>query len=167
MMPQMITQNSSIHWPRPNEFTQYYNHDIKKESVMSNEHINNTHHVLLNSSPGPLMGLNMLSASYNDDFDPDSDDDAETSLDESGMSFAMSQSQSSLPHVHCKKPKNRWSKEEDEMLNRLCEQYGTTNKDWKLIATHFHAPARTEYQCQQRWQKVLNPDLIKGELFYF
>jgi len=56
------------------------------------------------------------------------------------------------------KVKNRWTKEEDELLNRLCEQFGT--KDWKLIKQHFSA--RTEYQCQQRWQKVLNPALIKG-----
>ena len=60
------------------------------------------------------------------------------------------------------KPKNRWSKEEDELLNRLCEQYPTASKDWKLISSNFTNPPRTEYQCQQRWQKVLNPDLIKG-----
>ena len=43
-------------------------------------------------------------------------------------------------------------------MNKLCEQYGT--KDWKLISKYF--VKRTEYQCQQRWQKVLNPTLIKG-----
>ena len=60
------------------------------------------------------------------------------------------------------KPKNRWSKEEDELLNRLCEQFPTSSKDWKLISSNFMNPVRSEYQCQQRWQKVLNPDLIKG-----
>ncbi len=43
-------------------------------------------------------------------------------------------------------------------MNNLCEQYGT--KDWKMISKYFIK--RTEYQCQQRWQKVLNPTLIKG-----
>ena len=60
------------------------------------------------------------------------------------------------------KPKNRWSKEEDELLNRLCDQYPASSKDWKLISSNFVSPLRSEYQCQQRWQKVLNPDLIKG-----
>lgn len=43
-------------------------------------------------------------------------------------------------------------------MNKLCEEYGT--KDWKQIAKFFIK--RTEYQCQQRWQKVLNPNLVKG-----
>lgn len=60
------------------------------------------------------------------------------------------------------KPKNRWSKDEDDLLNRLCEQSPPNSKDWKQISLHFTQPPRTEYQCQQRWQKVLNPDLIKG-----
>ncbi|KAM7255992.1 hypothetical protein ACFE04_011733 [Oxalis oulophora] len=33
-------------------------------------------------------------------------------------------------------------------------------KSWKKIAEFF--PARSEVQCLHRWQKVLNPDLIKG-----
>jgi myb proto-oncogene protein len=61
------------------------------------------------------------------------------------------------------KPKNRWSKEEDDLLNRLCEPSACNGgRDWKQISLHFKHPPRTEYQCQQRWQKVLNPDLIKG-----
>lgn len=60
------------------------------------------------------------------------------------------------------KPKNRWTKEEDELLNHLCEQYPGNSKDWKAISLNFTIPPRTEYQCQQRWQKVLNPELIKG-----
>ena len=60
------------------------------------------------------------------------------------------------------KIKKRWSKEEDDILNRLCEQYPPNNRDWKLMSLHFENPPRSEYQCQQRWQKVLNPDLIKG-----
>nr|XP_033795560.1 transcriptional activator Myb isoform X2 [Geotrypetes seraphini] len=54
--------------------------------------------------------------------------------------------------------KTRWTREEDEKLKRLVEQNGT--EDWKVIASFL--PNRTDVQCQHRWQKVLNPELIKG-----
>ncbi|XP_055391669.1 transcriptional activator Myb isoform X1 [Bubalus kerabau] len=46
----------------------------------------------------------------------------------------------------------------DEKLKKLVEQNGTD--DWKVIANYL--PNRTDVQCQHRWQKVLNPELIKG-----
>ncbi|XP_054832583.1 transcriptional activator Myb isoform X1 [Eublepharis macularius] len=54
--------------------------------------------------------------------------------------------------------KTRWTREEDEKLKQLVEQNGT--EDWKVIANFL--PNRTDVQCQHRWQKVLNPELIKG-----
>ncbi|XP_060095831.1 transcriptional activator Myb isoform X4 [Heteronotia binoei] len=54
--------------------------------------------------------------------------------------------------------KTRWTREEDEKLKQLVEQNGT--EDWKVIANFL--PSRTDVQCQHRWQKVLNPELIKG-----
>ncbi|XP_026148448.1 myb-related protein A isoform X2 [Mastacembelus armatus] len=54
--------------------------------------------------------------------------------------------------------KVKWSRDEDEKLKGLVEQHGTDS--WKLIATFF--PGRTDGQCKHRWQKVLNPDLVKG-----
>jgi hypothetical protein len=33
-------------------------------------------------------------------------------------------------------------------------------KNWQKIAEYLEM--RTEAQCQHRWQKVLNPDLVKG-----
>ncbi|XP_032876830.1 transcriptional activator Myb isoform X1 [Amblyraja radiata] len=54
--------------------------------------------------------------------------------------------------------KTRWTREEDEKLKKLVEQHGT--EDWKIIANFL--PNRTDVQCQHRWQKVLNPELIKG-----
>ncbi|XP_062920541.1 myb-related protein A isoform X5 [Mobula hypostoma] len=57
----------------------------------------------------------------------------------------------------CKKVK--WiPDEQDEKLKKLVEEHGT--EDWNFIASHFHN--RTDVQCQHRWQKVLNPELIKG-----
>ncbi|XP_046883056.1 myb-related protein A-like [Hypomesus transpacificus] len=54
--------------------------------------------------------------------------------------------------------KIKWSRDEDEKLKRLVEQYGSD--DWIFIANHFKK--RTDVQCQHRWQKVLNPELVKG-----
>ncbi|XP_060628254.2 myb-related protein B [Anolis sagrei] len=53
--------------------------------------------------------------------------------------------------------KVKWSREEDELLNSLVNQFG---HDWKFLASHF--PNRTEQQCQYRWLRVLNPVLVKG-----
>ncbi|GAB1605008.1 myb-related protein A-like isoform X2 [Argonauta hians] len=54
--------------------------------------------------------------------------------------------------------KGRWTKEEDNLLREVVGQHGLN--DWKLIAGYL--PDRTCVQCQHRWLKVLNPDLVKG-----
>lgn len=51
----------------------------------------------------------------------------------------------------------KWTKTEDNMLKTLVEQYG---EKWDLIALELKD--RSDIQCQQRWTKVVNPDLIKG-----
>uniref|UniRef100_W8B9G9 Myb protein n=1 Tax=Ceratitis capitata TaxID=7213 RepID=W8B9G9_CERCA len=51
----------------------------------------------------------------------------------------------------------RWSRAEDNLLKGLVGQFGD---QWELIAPQFKD--RTEQQVQQRWAKVLNPELIKG-----
>lgn len=53
--------------------------------------------------------------------------------------------------------KGRWSKDEDTKLKQLVEEY---QERWDVISSLF--PHRTDVQCQQRWQKVVNPDLVKG-----
>jgi hypothetical protein len=53
--------------------------------------------------------------------------------------------------------RGRWNKEEDEKLKRLVEVHG---ERWDFIASHF--PDRADVQCQHRWQKVVNPELVKG-----
>ncbi|XP_076764602.1 proto-oncogene like protein Myb isoform X2 [Xylocopa sonorina] len=58
--------------------------------------------------------------------------------------------------------KGRWTKEEDALLKQLvssAEQLGTGLR-WDAIAGHF--PDRSDVQCQQRWAKVVNPELVKG-----
>ena len=54
--------------------------------------------------------------------------------------------------------KRWWTPEEDEQLKHLVDEFGARN--WKRIASYF--VDRTDVQCLHRWQKVLNPKLIKG-----
>ncbi|CAM9526486.1 unnamed protein product, partial [Scytosiphon promiscuus] len=53
--------------------------------------------------------------------------------------------------------KNPWSREEDESLMRLVQQYGP--KRWSVIAMHL--PGRIGKQCRERWHNHLNPDVRK------
>ncbi|XP_078041418.1 proto-oncogene like protein Myb isoform X2 [Augochlora pura] len=58
--------------------------------------------------------------------------------------------------------KGRWTKLEDALLKQLVgnvEQRGTVLR-WDTIAAHF--TDRSDVQCQQRWAKVVNPELVKG-----
>ncbi|XP_014666377.1 PREDICTED: transcriptional activator Myb-like isoform X3 [Priapulus caudatus] len=54
--------------------------------------------------------------------------------------------------------RGRWSREEDEKLKKMVDAHSTN--DWKVVASFF--PDRSDVQCQHRWQKVVNPELIKG-----
>ncbi|OHT13612.1 Myb-like DNA-binding domain containing protein [Tritrichomonas foetus] len=50
-----------------------------------------------------------------------------------------------------------WTEEEDEILRKFVQVHG---KQWNIIATKL--PRRTPTQIAARWEKCLNPDLIKG-----
>ncbi|XP_010918509.1 uncharacterized protein [Elaeis guineensis] len=54
--------------------------------------------------------------------------------------------------------KGGWTDEEDDLLIKAVRQFN--GKNWKKIAELF--PDRTDVQCLHRWQKVLNPELVKG-----
>lgn len=58
--------------------------------------------------------------------------------------------------------KGRWTKEEDALLKELVsttERLGSGLR-WDSVAANF--PDRSDVQCQQRWVKVVNPELVKG-----
>lgn len=57
-----------------------------------------------------------------------------------------------------RRAKGGWTPEEDDTLRRAVAAY--RGKCWKKIAEFF--TDRSEVQCLHRWQKVLNPDLVKG-----
>mmetsp|Transcript_36968 Transcript_36968/g.50980 ORF Transcript_36968/g.50980 Transcript_36968/m.50980 type:complete len:604 (-) Transcript_36968:316-2127(-) len=54
--------------------------------------------------------------------------------------------------------KGKWTVEEDEILKRAVQLHH--GKNWKKIAEHLEG--REDTQCLHRWQKVLNPALVKG-----
>lgn len=57
-----------------------------------------------------------------------------------------------------RRAKGGWTPEEDETLRKAVTVF--KGKNWKRVAEFF--PDRTEVQCLHRWQKVLDPELIKG-----
>ncbi|XP_057952950.1 transcription factor MYB3R-5-like [Malania oleifera] len=54
--------------------------------------------------------------------------------------------------------KGGWTKRQDELLIFAVQKYN--GKNWKKIAKC--VPDRTNIQCLHRWQKVLDPNLVKG-----
>lgn len=110
---------------------------------------------LINTSPWLFTSVN------NDSEDLDSSCGEDDSSILANITIKSENQDFSSPYQMVK-IKKRWSKEEDDMLTHLCDHYPVQNRDWKQISLNFHNPVRSEYQCQQRWQKVLNPDLIKG-----
>lgn len=54
--------------------------------------------------------------------------------------------------------KGHWTLEEDLQLIEAVRQ--NNGKNWKKIAESLFG--RTDVQCLHRWQKVLNPQLVKG-----
>ncbi|XP_059185414.1 v-myb avian myeloblastosis viral oncogene homolog-like 2b [Centropristis striata] len=56
------------------------------------------------------------------------------------------------------KVKVKWTQEEDDKLKALVQKLGPN--DWKYIANFI--PSHTEHQCQHRWFKILDPELVKG-----
>ncbi|KAG8653611.1 transcription factor MYB3R-1 isoform X2 [Manihot esculenta] len=69
-----------------------------------------------------------------------------------------SQIQSLLKGPTRRSTKGGWTEEEDKILVAAVEKFNCRN--WKKIAEC--VPDRTDVQCLHRWQKVLNPDLVKG-----
>ncbi|XP_016473293.1 myb-related protein 3R-1-like isoform X1 [Nicotiana tabacum] len=57
-----------------------------------------------------------------------------------------------------KRRSSQWTPEEDEILRQAVQQF--KGKSWKRIAECFKD--RTDVQCLHRWQKVLDPELVKG-----
>lgn len=83
--------------------------------------------------------------------------DEEYEIDECSSLDDEHPSSTSGPRVKKHVNKGRWTKDEDEKLKALVEQHG---EKWEVIAGCFLD--RNDVQCQQRWHKVVNPELVKG-----
>lgn len=49
---------------------------------------------------------------------------------------------------------------QDALLKQLVSNAEQQGLRWDIIASQF--PDRSDVQCQQRWAKVVNPELVKG-----
>lgn len=92
-------------------------------------------------------------------------DDSEPAPSSSSFSDCSDSAGPSLPPVQGrsggptrKSSKGGWTPEEDEILRRAVQCF--KGKNWKRIAELLRD--RTDVQCLHRWQKVLNPNLVKG-----
>lgn len=92
-------------------------------------------------------------------YDSDTDEDVSVVSEDESNQGMVDDSQQGQGLQRTKKPlnKGRWSKEEDLKLKQLVDEY---SERWDLISQHF--ADRSDMQCQQRWQKVVNPELVKG-----
>ncbi|KAL2934316.1 Transcription factor MYB3R-3 [Bienertia sinuspersici] len=88
-----------------------------------------------------------------------SEGSASISLKSSGVSSPVATSPSQRRTTGpIRRAKGGWTPEEDETLRNAVATF--KGKCWKKIAEFF--PDRSEVQCLHRWQKVLNPELVKG-----
>lgn len=92
------------------------------------------------------MRLFVFSTSFDSDSGDEMSDFSDTAMDDENIAGGGRKSS-----------KLRWTKHEDAALKILVQQHG---ERWDDIAKLLKD--RTEIQCQQRWIKVVNPDLIKG-----
>ncbi|KAL0279239.1 UNVERIFIED_CONTAM: hypothetical protein PYX00_000847 [Menopon gallinae] len=92
-------------------------------------------------------------------YDSDTDEDVSVISEDESNCGNMEDTSQGQGLTRTRKPlnKGRWSKEEDMKLKELVEEY---SERWDLISQHF--ADRSDMQCQQRWQKVVNPELVKG-----
>ena len=73
------------------------------------------------------------------------------------MAAALAPTRTRKQH-HVNSSKTIWTKEEDDLLAKLASS--STSVSWSAIAKYF--PAKTAPQLAGRWEKVLNPRLVKG-----
>ncbi|RWS04661.1 transcriptional activator Myb-like isoform X3 [Dinothrombium tinctorium] len=87
------------------------------------------------------------------------DDDSSCDVSSTTDPFVVNANRPMLNATGIKKHINRgrWTKEEDDKLKSLVTSLG---ENWSKIAIHF--ADRSDLQCQQRWEKVVNPNLVKG-----
>ncbi|KAL0482494.1 hypothetical protein AKO1_014472 [Acrasis kona] len=101
----------------------------------------------------------LLNEDYDDEEDEENlDDDDQLGLDERRKRSSNSNATIRRTGPVRRSRKGGWTEEEDEALREAVNTHG--GKNWKKIAEMLNN--RTSVQCLHRWQKVLNPNLVKG-----
>ncbi|CAH2098329.1 unnamed protein product [Euphydryas editha] len=104
------------------------------------------------------MSLRDFSPYLEDHVQPRSGYDSESSEyseDSAAYEDVPASTKSSGPRKNINR--GRWTKDEDKCLKMYVKMY---NENWDMIAAQFSD--RSDVQCQQRWTKVVNPELVKG-----
>lgn len=73
------------------------------------------------------------------------------------MATALAPTRTRKQH-HMTSTKTIWTKEEDDLLAKMAQSRSSVS--WSAIAKYF--PTKTAPQLAGRWEKVLNPRLVKG-----
>jgi len=102
------------------------------------------------ASPTAVPPASTSPAAHNMKLEEDDDEDAEDEEMDSEDDESEKKSQCNP---------RRWTVEEGQSLKKLVHLHGP--KKWKDIALNFEG--RTDLQCLQHWQHVLNPTVIKGK----
>ena len=71
----------------------------------------------------------------------------------------MSLPQPNILTAKVNKPKNKFTKEEDQLLSEAVQKFGP--RGWKKIAGF--VPGRTARQCRERWINYLSPEVKTGD----
>lgn len=100
---------------------------------------------------------NVNNLSHDEDEDSDDMGDEQNLLEQVKQNVEKMAYSGNL-HEKSNTKKRWWTTEEDDKLKCLVVEHGARN--WKKIASYFED--RSDVQCLHRWQKVLNPKLIKG-----
>jgi hypothetical protein len=97
------------------------------------------------------------------DGDGEWEDDAEYTFRADDCSDDEYEENKSSPAVHAK---THWSEEDDARLEQAVRQLGGDKGErirWKTLARELFGREKSGPQCAQRWKRVLNPNLQKGE----
>ncbi|XP_017966257.1 myb protein [Drosophila navojoa] len=143
------------------ETSEYSEHNIEESDHVEDEvdkllNFSKTHFKSNNVSANRLVSPNKNGTKIInlDKMNTNSEDYTETKLAVKSQMKTPMRSVTGHPNYGFGK---RWSKSEDILLKSLVEKY---RERWDIIGSYFKD--RLEQQVQQRWAKVLNPELIKG-----
>lgn len=99
----------------------------------------------------------------NDSFDQEEQQDSEQRIIvQTAQGPALLLSGTTISSSPSSRKFQRWSEEEDTILQRAIYIEGGAPHNWKKIAKKYFSNVRTALQCKSRWTKSLQPGVRKG-----